>query len=91
MTDKKCSTLISLSAGDLQNIGSGPKSILSNMMADVLSLARVREKTSPKYIHHTQKEWMWINPFLTEQEAQSLVDNPPQKKLIKLWSREFEG
>ena len=32
-----------------------------------------------KPVKHTLKEWLEINPWLTEQEAQHLVDNPPLK------------
>lgn len=45
MADKERNALIPLPAGGLENIGSGPKSILSAMVSDALALVRVREKS----------------------------------------------
>lgn len=45
MADKEPRALIPLPSGGLANIGSGPKSILSGMVSDVLALARAREKS----------------------------------------------
>ena len=45
MADKERNALIPLPSGGLENIGSGPKSILSGMVSDALVLARVREKS----------------------------------------------
>jgi Leucine-rich repeat (LRR) protein len=45
MADKERNALIPLPAGGLENIGSGPKSILSGMVYDALALVRVREKS----------------------------------------------
>jgi len=44
MADKERNALIPSPAGGLENIGSGPKSILSGMVSDALVLARAREK-----------------------------------------------
>lgn len=43
MTDKERNALISLPSGGLKEIGSGPKSILSEMVSDALVLVRGRE------------------------------------------------
>lgn len=45
MADKERNALIPLPSGGLENIGSGPKSILSGMVSDALALARVWEKS----------------------------------------------
>ena len=45
MADKERNALIPLPSGGLENIGSGPKSILSGMVSDALALVRVREKS----------------------------------------------
>ncbi|WP_156955301.1 hypothetical protein [Polaromonas glacialis] len=45
MTDKERNALIPLPSGGLENIGSGPKSILSGMVSDALALVRAREKS----------------------------------------------
>lgn len=45
MADKERNALIPLPSGGLENIGSGPKSILSGMVSDALALVRAREKS----------------------------------------------
>jgi Leucine-rich repeat (LRR) protein len=44
MTDKENTALIPLPAGALQNLGTGPKNILSVMVSDALALARQQEQ-----------------------------------------------
>ncbi|WP_029525714.1 hypothetical protein [Polaromonas glacialis] len=80
MADKERNALIPLPSGGLENIGSGPKSILSGMVSDALALARVREKLPDRIIIYTKEEWMRINPFMTEAEAEELAKMPPFKK-----------
>ena len=45
MADKERNALIPLPAGGLENIGSGPKSILSGRVSDALALVRARENS----------------------------------------------
>lgn len=35
---------------------------------------------SSETIKHTKEQWLKINPFLSEEEAQNLVNNPPRRK-----------
>ncbi len=44
MADKENTALIPLPASELQNLGAGPKNILSGMVSDALALARQRER-----------------------------------------------
>lgn len=54
MADKERNALIPLPSGGLENIGSGPKSILSGMVSDALALARVRGKPADVTTKHTK-------------------------------------
>lgn len=92
MADKERNALIPLPAGGLENIGSGPKSILSGMVSDALVLARVREKSSSNTVQHSKQEWQQMYPGMSDQTAQNLADNPPPKPTEKMiHGHEFYG
>ena len=44
-----------------------------------MSTSRKAPKPLSETIKHTKEQWLQLNPFLTDEEAQVLVDNPPKR------------